>query len=345
MDPRSLVRENIRNLQPYSSARDEFMGVGCVLLDANENPYNTGLNRYPDPKQTQLRKKIASSKGIKSECVFLGNGSDEAIDLLIRAFCQPGVHNAVEMPPTYGMYRVSADINEVELIQVPLDAAFQPQVQKVLDSVDSKTRMLFVCSPNNPTGNSVERPLLRQLVSQFPGIVVVDEAYIDFSERESILPWIEEFENLVVLQTFSKVWGMAGLRLGMAFSSVVIQRILQSIKPPYNINSLTQQKAMEVLQDTTLKDLWVSKILDQREWLEGQLSTLDSVESVCPSDANFLLVKFKREPNVYDYLKQNKIIVRNRSQSLDSGQWMRITVGTAQENQQLIQSLKNMYQR
>ncbi len=342
MDPASLVRENIKNLEPYSSARDEFMDIGCVLLDANENPFDTGLNRYPDPKQAQLKEKIAAVKGVGLVNIFLGNGSDEAIDLLIRAFCQPGIHNAIEMPPTYGMYRVSADINQVKLIQVPLDDSFQPETQKVLDAVDLGTRMLFICSPNNPTGNSMDRDILEQLVSHFPGIVVVDEAYVDFSQQGSILPWIHDFPNLVVLQTFSKVWGMAGLRLGMAFSSPEVQEILRTIKPPYNINSLTQKKALEVLDDTALKDLWVSKILDQREWLEAQLLSLNIVGKVCPSDANFLLVKFKNDLNIYDYLRQNKIIVRNRSRDLQSGQWLRITVGTEQENQQLIEALKKL---
>ena len=342
IDPTTLVRENIRNLRPYSSARDEFMGSSSILLDANENPYNTGLNRYPDPRQTQLKKKIASVKGVEPDKIFLGNGSDEAIDLLIRAYCQPGIHKAIELPPTYGMYRVSTEINQVEMIQVPLDASFQPQPQMVLDAADSDTRMLFLCSPNNPTGNAIDQAVMEHLIRKFQGIVVVDEAYIDFSAHGSILPWIEEFENLVVLQTFSKVWGMAGLRLGMAFSSPTIQHTLQTIKPPYNINSLTQQKAMEVLEDTTLKDMWVTKILDQRDWLESRLRGVKAVERICPSDANFLLVKFKGDSNVYEYLKNDGIVVRDRSQALEKGHWLRITVGTAQENQKLIESLKNL---
>ncbi|MEO1514559.1 MAG: histidinol-phosphate transaminase [Bacteroidota bacterium] len=337
----SLVRNNIQQLQAYSSARSEFKGTASVFLDANENPFDTGFNRYPDPLQWGLKREIAAMKGIPAEQIFLGNGSDEAIDLLIRIFCEPRQDHIIILPPTYGMYRVSADIADVAVREVPLRQDFQPNVAAILEAADESSKMLFLCSPNNPTGNSLERELMRELLTKFPGIVVVDEAYSDFMQRESCLEWLEEFPNLVILQTFSKAWGQAGIRLGMAFAGEEVIGYFNKVKPPYNVNQLTQDAALMALENVEEKDDWVADIIRERGQLQQDLEGLDFVETVYPSDANFLLVKVRDADGLYDFLVREQIIVRNRSRVLLCEGCLRFTVGTEMENALLMGALQD----
>lgn len=340
MNIKDLIRPNIASLIPYSSARDEYKGEEAIFLDANENPFNAPLNRYPDPQQRKLKKRIADIKEVPADCIFLGNGSDEAIDLLIRAFCEPGKDNIVSIKPTYGMYKVCADINNVEYREVLLNKEFQPDADALLAASDSNSKILFLCSPNNPTSNSLNRDDMIRLIQQFKGIVVVDEAYIDFSSSGSLSPLLSKYHNLVLLQTFSKAWGMAGIRLGFAFASVEITEVLTRIKYPYNINVLTQRTALEYLADVTRKDEWIRNILKQRTHLSNQLSRLPMVKSILPSDANFLMVKFDNPREVFSYLVCKKIIVRDRSKvSLCEG-YLRITVGSEEENNALLEALR-----
>ncbi len=334
-----LVRPNIRSLEPYRSARDEFKGQGQIFLDANESPFGAGLNRYPDPLQWELKKAIASLKGVDPECIFLGNGSDEVIDLLFRIFCEPGRDRAVVLPPTYGMYAVCAGVPGVSVQEVPLDAEFQPEVEQVLATADSSAKLLFLCSPNNPTGNDFDESNLQRLVSGFPGIVVVDEAYIDFSARPSCLTWLEEYPNLVVLQTFSKAWGLAGIRLGMAFAGKPIIELLNKVKPPYNVNGLTQQAALEALRNPERIRADVRTILRERERLGKALNGYPFVEKVFPSDANFLLVRVNDADGLYGFLLERGIVVRNRSRQLHCRGCLRITIGTPEENANLLKAL------
>ncbi len=335
-----LVRTNIWNLQPYASARHEFEGDAEVFLDANENPFDTGYNRYPDPLQWELKQAIAKEKKVAAANIFLGNGSDEAIDLLFRIFCEPGQDNAIILPPTYGMYKVSADICNVQLQEIPLNNNYQPQVVEILARANEYSKLLFLCTPNNPTGNCFEERRIRQLLTNFPGIVVLDEAYIDFAKHTSANQWLAEYPNLVVMQTFSKAWGLAGIRLGMAFASEAIIALFNKVKPPYNVNQLTQQKALEALQNADQTKEWIQTILEQRDYLEKELKTLAVVEKVYPSDANFLLVKVQDPLALYQYLVKHKIIVRNRSKVLLCEGCLRISVGTKEENQQLLKALK-----
>ena len=341
MNVKKLVRPNILRLKPYSSARSEFKGVADVFLDANENPYQTGFNRYPDPLQRKLKQKISEIKKVAVANIFLGNGSDEVIDLLIRMFCEPGRDEIIIQPPTYGMYKVSADIANVSSVEVPLTDHYQPDVSSILDAASDKSKLLFVCHPNNPTGNSMERHSIERLLEGFPGVVVVDEAYIDFAADSSCTELLADFKNLVVMQTFSKAWGLAGIRLGMAFADQSIIDILNKIKPPYNINQLTQDTALKALGNKLQKEQWVQSILKERESLAKQLITLPYVQSVNPSDTNFLLVRVDQPDLLYDYLIGEKIIIRNRSKVLKCDGCIRITVGTANENKQLIRSLLN----
>ncbi len=336
-----LVRPNIWSLSPYTSARDEYQGKEAkVFLDANENPYNTPFNRYPDPLQRDLKTKIAVIKGVSEQSIFFGNGSDEAIDLMFRIFCRPGVDNAVAIEPTYGMYGVCADINDVEYRRVLLDENFQPDADKILAAVDANTKLIFFCSPNNPSGNNIDRSVIDKVLDSFDGIVVVDEAYIDFAGVPSYLQQLPERPNLVVLQTFSKAWGMAGIRLGMAFAQPQIIGIMNKVKYPYNINLLTQQRAMEeVMQHARVKE-WVSSILRERERLMDEFARLDCCIKVYPSDANFFLARVKDAKATYDYLVDCGIIVRNRSKIALCGNSLRVTVGTAPENNALIDALK-----
>jgi histidinol-phosphate aminotransferase len=336
-----LVRPNIWSLSPYTSARDEYQGKEAkVFLDANENPYNAPFNRYPDPLQRDLKKKIAVIKGVSEQSIFFGNGSDEAIDLMFRIFCRPGVDNAVAIEPTYGMYGVCADINDVEYRRVLLDENFQPDADKILAAVDANTKLIFFCSPNNPSGNNIDRGVIEKLLDSFDGIVIVDEAYIDFAGVPSYLQQLSERPNLVVLQTFSKAWGMAGIRLGMAFAQPQIIDIMNKVKYPYNINQLTQKRAMEEVMQHDRVQEWVNSILRERTRLMDEFAKLDCTLRVYPSDANFFLARVKDAKATYDYLVDCGIIVRNRSKIALCGNSLRVTVGTAPENNALLEALK-----
>ena len=340
MEIANLVRPNIRKLVPYSSARSEFKGKAEVFLDANENPFETGLNRYPDPLQWKLKAAISQLKGVPAEQIFLGNGSDEAIDLVVRIFCEPRQDHILILPPTYGMYQVSADIADVGIRSVSLTSDFQPDVEAILAAADEHSKILFICSPNNPTGNDVELERIRSLCAQFRGIVVVDEAYIDFSNQASCTSLLSEFPNLIILQTFSKAWGMAGIRLGMAFASLEIIQLFNKVKPPYNINQLTQQIALEALE--TSQDDYrqlLSTLLNERERLLKGLGELKFVEKIFPSDANFILVKMDDPNGTYQYLVEEGIIVRNRNSVHLCAGSLRITVGRPEENDALLTAL------
>ena len=335
-----LVRPNIFNLKPYSSARDEFTGEASVYLDANESPYNTPYNRYPDPYQRKLKEKVSELKRVAVEQIFLGNGSDEPIDLLIKAFCTPGTDNIISIDPTYGMYQVAADINNIEVKRVPLTASFELDTKALLAAVDKNSKLLFICSPNNPTGNSFKRSEILEITNAFQGIVVLDEAYIDFSSKKSLLSEMDQHPNLVVLQTFSKAWGMAGLRLGMAFASKEIIGILNKIKYPYNINILTQEKVLEMLQDEERTGKWVATTIEEREKMARELESFSFVTTIHPSDANFLLIRTLDANGLYKFLVDQKIIVRNRSTVVLCNNCIRITIGSPKENQQIMKALK-----
>lgn len=339
----SIVRPNVRNMKAYSSARDEFKGTASVFIDANENNVGSlagaGYNRYPDPHQKKLKDKIAGIKGVRPSQIFLGNGSDEAIDLLFRMVCRPGQDSMLHLPPTYGMYEVSANLNEVQLDAVQLTPEFQVPVLEVLRQVKVTTKLIFICSPNNPTGNLIEAESIETLLDNFDGLVVVDEAYIDFADAPSWTTRLEEYPNLVVLQTFSKAWGMAGLRLGMAFASEEIIALLDKIKPPYNINEATQELALQTLEQTEQLAYMIEEIVQEREMLVQALPTLDAVLKVYPSDANFLLVKVKDANGLYNHLLEHGIVVRNRSSLPGCEGCLRISVGTTEENQQLFQAI------
>lgn len=337
-----IIRKNIQSLQPYSSARDEFTGEASVFLDANENPYNAPYNRYPDPRQLDLKKRIAYLKNVPSSSIFLGNGSDEPIDLLYRAFCEPGLDNVVSITPTYGMYKVAADINNIAYREVPLEADFGLNAGKVLAAAGRSTKMVFLCSPNNPTGNALDNSHVLEIIRNFEGLVILDEAYIDFCPEKSLLPAIARYPNLVILQTLSKAWGLAGIRLGMAFASPEIIEVLSKIKYPYNINLLTQQKALEMLQSDARKEEWVAVILEQKRFLAEELARLPVITRLHPSDANFILVTTKGAKKIYQALVQKQIIVRDRSKVALCGEALRITVGTAEENKLLLKALKEI---
>lgn len=342
-----LLRPHIANLQPYTSARDEYTGKEGIFLDANENPYGSVTdedhNRYPDPYQLELKAEIAKIKKVKPSQLFLGNGSDEAIDLLFRAFCNPGKDNVILLPPTYGMYEVSAGINDVETRKVPLTEDFQLQPDLILKAVDENTKIIFVCSPNNPSGNKVNREDILRLIREFKGLVVVDEAYIDFSDEPSFTTLLGEYGNLLVMQTFSKAWGLASLRLGMAFASKKMIKILNRIKPPYNISGLTQQTVLAAIQKVDKVNAMIADILQERDYLKKELSQLDFIEKIHPSHANFLLVKMPNASHVYDDLIEEKIIVRNRSKVQLCEECLRISVGTRAENEAFIKALKKIY--
>lgn len=340
MNIEKLLRENIRSLQPYSCARDEFKGEASVYLDANENPYNAPFNRYPDPLQWEVKEQISKIKQVQAENIFLGNGSDEPIDLLYRAFCEPRVDNVVAIEPTYGMYKVSAAINDVEYRKVLLDEKFQFSADKLLAATNLYTKIIWLCSPNNPTGNSLNRDEIIKLLSSFEGIVVVDEAYIDFASEASFSEKLTQFPNLVILQTFSKAWGSAAIRLGMAFASLEIIAVLNKIKYPYNINILTQKQALKALKNAEQVNEWVKTLLEERTVLVEALQKLPFVQHIYPTDANFVLVKVDDANAVYQYLVNKSIIVRNRNTvSLCLG-CVRITVGTPGENKILLDELK-----
>ena len=337
----ALVRPNIRTLSPYSTARDEAKGTPDIFLDANESPYPglLGYNRYPDPRQKVLKARVSALKGLPTENIFLGNGSDEAIDLVYRIFCTPGRDNALAIEPSYGMYTVAADINDVELRPVPLGANFSLPVEEIFRKADDRSKLLFLCSPNNPSGNAFEPSQILELVQRFPGIVVLDEAYADFSARGSLRAAVLECPNLVVLQTFSKAYGMAGLRVGLAFASAYIIDLMNRVKYPYNLSQATQELALKALETTPEAN--IREIVSQRKRLFKALSSFSFVRKVYPSDANFLLVKVDKADDLYEVLLQGGIIVRNRSRVPGCSGCLRITVGTPAENDRLLQILCN----
>lgn len=339
----SLIRPNIKNLVPYSSARDEFSGEAKVFLDANENSIGSPLikwyNRYPDPHQQKLKKAISAIKNIYAEQIFLGNGSDECIDLLYRCFCEPGIDNVIICPPTYGMYEVSAAINNVEVRKVSLLKNFQLDLDEVSAQVDEHTKLVWICSPNNPTGNSINREDIEELLNNFSGIVVIDEAYINFSRQRSYLSSLTEYPNLVVLQTFSKAWGLAGLRLGMACASKEVIGVMDKVKPPYNINQATQELALKAIQEIGQVNEMIKDLVSMRIALAEVFETIPIVEKVYPSDANFLLVKIMEAPRVFNYLLSKGVVVRNRSNVELCDNCLRITIGTERENTILIDAL------
>ena len=341
-DINKILRENIRLLKPYSSARDEFSGEAIAFLDANENPFNSPWNRYPDPRQVKLKTRVGEIKNIPVSKIFLGNGSDEPIDLLFRTFCEPGKDNVVSIHPTYGMYRVAADTNNVTVNLVSLSAEFELDADAVLNAVTADTKIIFLCSPNNPSGNALDNKAMLRIIENFSGIVVVDEAYIDFCPEKSLLPLLVQYPNLVILQTFSKAWGMAGLRLGMAFAAEPIIEVLSRIKYPYNLSILTQQKGLELLLDEQKMFEWVKVILKEREKMIANLKKFPFVVKVYPTDANFLLVKTHDPRGIYQYLVDEKIIVRDRSSiSLCEG-CLRISIGSPEENATLIEALDDL---
>ena len=336
-----FVRKSIFNLKPYSCARDEFKGEASVYLDANESPYNQCFNRYPDPLQERLKERISQIKKINPERIMLGNGSDEAIDLIFRIFCEPSIDNVVAIEPTYGMYKVCADINNVEYRKVLLDENFQPDAEQLLAAADKNTKVIFLCSPNNPSGNLLNRSEIRKTIESFQGIVVIDEAYIDFSDEPSWLNELDKYPNLIVLHTFSKAWGLASLRCGMAFASEEIIALFNKVKYPYNLSTLVQQTVFEQLSSgDKFKTGWVNQILEEREPLIAALKTLSLAEKVYPSDANFLLVKVDDANGIYKKLVDKGVIVRNRNSVSLCGNCLRITVGNKEENSLLIESLK-----
>ncbi len=337
----SLVRQNIKQLKPYSSARDEYKGKkASVFIDANENPFGTLLNRYPDPLQEELKRAIAEVKQVPAECIFLGNGSDEAIDLSYRVFCEPRVDNVVAIDPTYGMYEVCANINDVEYRKVALDEHFQMKADDLLAACDSHTKLIFICSPNNPTGNDLSREEIVKVIEGFKGIVIVDEAYSDFSTQRPLRLDLDKYENLIVYNTFSKAYGCAAIRLGMAFASAEIIGYFNKVKYPYNVNLLTQQKALETIKDKVEVERWVSTLLQERARLMEAFKLLPICEKVYPSDANFFLARMTDAQRIYDYLVSEGIIVRNRSRIQLCNNCLRITIGTRSENSELLGALR-----
>lgn len=344
VDISALVRENVKGLSPYSSARDEYVSDGSemVFLDANENPFENGVNRYPDPQQRSLKEVLAKQKGVKASNILFGNGSDEVLDLIFRAFCEPKEDNIITLPPTYGMYKVLSGINNVENNEVLLTSNFEPDVDAILKIADSNSKLLFLCSPNNPTANSFSSDRIQKLLNSFNGIVVIDEAYIDFSDEESWISKLNDFNNLIVTQTLSKAYGMAGIRLGVCYASDDIIGILNKIKPPYNVNELTQKRALDRILDVDKVNSEVSDILNERNLLSKQLLQLNYVVKVYESDANFILAKVDNATERYNQLLKKGIVVRNRTTQPLCENTLRFTVGTKNENQKLIKVLKDI---
>lgn len=341
----SLVRANIKRLKPYSSARSEFRGNAEVFIDANENGYGSPLeenfNRYPDPLQWKLKLELSKIKGVPPQNIFIGNGSDEVIDLAFRIFCEPKVDNVITCPPTYGMYKVCADINDVEVREVLLTADFQLNVEGILSVIDENTKLLFICSPNNPTGNNFQRIDIETLLNNFPGMVIIDEAYINFSRQKPFLQELTEYENLIVMQTLSKAWGLAALRLGLGFASEKMIDLFNKVKPPYNINLSSQQLGLKALSNINEVNQNIKNIVAHRSWMEEQLKRFNFIRQIYPSDANFILVKVEDADKLYQYLLLNRIIVRNRTHEPLCENCIRITIGTETENLSLINALKN----
>ncbi|WEK35138.1 MAG: histidinol-phosphate transaminase [Candidatus Pseudobacter hemicellulosilyticus] len=342
-DINNLLRPNIKNLVPYSSARDEFKGEASVFLDANENSYGSPLmkwyNRYPDPLQKKVKAKLSEVKGVPADNIFIGNGSDECIDVLIRAFCEPGVDNIIICPPTYGMYEVSANINDVAVKKVPLTPQFQLDLPAIEEAVDDNTKIIFLCSPNNPTGNSLYREDIELVLNNYFGLVVLDEAYINFSRFRSFTQELEDYPGLVVMQTLSKAWGLAALRVGLAFASEEIINVMNKIKPPYNINQASQDLVLQALEEVGMVNDMIKEIVSQRDELAKALSGLSVVQQIYPSDANFLLVQVTDARGIYNYLLDKGIVVRDRSSVTLCEGCLRITIGTAAENAKLVKAL------
>lgn len=334
----NLIRTNLKTLTSYSSARDEFSGSSSVFLDANENPFDNGVNRYPDPQQWELKERLAEIKNISAKQMILGNGSDEIIDLLMRAFCQPSEDKVVFCKPSYGMYKVAAQINDLRIAELELDSNFQPDVKTILENNDAK--LLFLCSPNNPTGNLIDKSILVKLLSDFNGIIVLDEAYIDFTADASMVKELNNYPNLVILQTLSKAWGMAGIRLGIGLASVEIIDILNKIKPPYNVNRLTQNKAIELLSCEETYQERINILLEERNAMLNELNKLSCVKKVFPSQANFILVRVENANKLYDFLIERGIVIRNRTTVSLLKNCLRISIGTPEENQQLFEILR-----
>jgi histidinol-phosphate aminotransferase len=340
-DPVSFIRKNILNLAPYSTARDEYDGPLGIYLDANESPYDNSYNRYPDPHQRLLKKRLSQIKNVPVDNIFIGNGSDEAIDLVFRVFCEPGLDNSISIAPTYGMYKVAAAINNVKIKEIPLRNDFSLDTDSLLSTADSeRSKLIFICSPNNPTGNSFPIDEIEQIIKQFNGMVILDEAYIDFSEKPGFLSRIDEFPNLIILQTLSKAWGMAGLRIGLAFARNDIVALMSRVKYPYNVNIVAQEIVMERLNENIQPK--ISEIRLQRKWLEEQLAAIPLVKHIYPSDATFLLVRFDRPREIYNMLIAQGIIVRDRSGAIGCAGCLRITVGTPEENRRLIETLSEL---
>lgn len=339
-----LIRPSIKALKPYSSARDEFKGTtdNMVFLDANENPYENGVNRYPDPQQGTVKDLLSNLKGIPVENILLGNGSDEVLDLIFRAFCEPNIDNIITLPPTYGMYSVLANINAIDIKEVQLSDDFQPQVDEILEIADKNSKLLFLCSPNNPTGNSFSQESIERLLKEFNGVVVIDEAYIDFSDIPSWIERLDDFPNLIVTQTLSKAYGMAGIRLGICYASKEIISVLNNIKPPYNVNELTQQRAIEQLKNYELTQSQVQSILQERDNLVNKLKAVSFVLKIYPSDANFILAKVDNATMRYNQLIERGIVIRNRTTQPGCENCLRFTVGTPEESSILIDALNSI---
>jgi histidinol-phosphate aminotransferase len=341
----NLVRENVKTMKPYSSARDEFVDFDTaemVFLDANENPFENGVNRYPDPQQNSVKAVLAKNKKVLSNQVLLGNGSDEVLDLLYRAFCEPKVDNVITLPPTYGMYGVLANINAVENKEVVLSENFQPQIEKIVAAIDENTKIIFLCSPNNPTGNSFSDESVVYLLKNFNGLVVIDEAYIDFSNKESWINELEFYPNLVIIQTLSKAYGLAGIRLGVCYASAAVISVLNKIKPPYNVNELTQKRALERLGDEEKIITEIQSIRKQRSKLLQALDDIECIEEIYPTEANFILIKVDDANQRYDELIAKGIVIRNRTTQPLCENCLRLTIGTKEENKKLIEALQEL---
>ena len=344
-DINSLVRENVKAMKPYSSARDEFEDfdtADMIFLDANENPFENGVNRYPDPQQASVKSVLANQNGVAKNQILLGNGSDEVLDLLFRAFCEPKIDNVITLPPTYGMYGVLANLNAVENREVLLSNDFQPQLEEIMKAVNKNTKMIFLCSPNNPTGNTFSEESVQYLLNNFNGLVVIDEAYIDFTDKDSWIQKINTYPNLIITQTLSKAYGLAGIRLGICYASAAIIAVLNKIKPPYNVNELTQQRALDRLENPKQIKEEISSIIAQREELLKVLNEVNFVSKIYPTEANFILIKVDNANQRYDELIAKGIVIRNRTTQPLCENTLRLTIGTAEENQKLIAALKSL---
>ncbi|XCF05067.1 histidinol-phosphate transaminase [Tamlana crocina] len=340
----NIIRENVKAMKAYSSARDEYVSDGSkmIFLDANENPFETGINRYPDPLQRRLKAVLAEQKNVSEDQILLGNGSDEVLDLLFRAFCDPKIDNIITLPPTYGMYTVLANLNEIEERKVELNVDFQPDVDAILKAIDNNSKLLFICSPNNPTGNVIASEKIKTLLEKFNGLVVIDEAYIDFSNQESWISELSNYPNLIVTQTLSKAYGLAGVRLGLCYASAEIVSVLNKIKPPYNVNELTQKRALERVSDLDAVSSEVNSVLNERAKLIEALKTISFVETIFPTEANFVLARVDDATKRYNELLKKGIVIRNRTTQPLCENTLRFTVGTTNENEELIKALKEL---